>query len=143
LCKPAWIGLIRSLQGDRDGAKPHFERAKTLLETYVRQHPEEANARSALALVDAQLGHADEALRGARMALGLFPASHDIWIRQHRDFDLALVEIITGNHDAAIDRLGQLLSQPSDMVSVPELRLSPLYDPLRKNPAFVRLLEPS
>ena len=143
LCKPASIGHIHSLQGDRDGAKPHFERAKTVLETYVRQHPEEANARSALALVDAQLGFADEALRGARMALGLFPASHDAWIRQYREFDLALVEITTGNHDAAIDRLGQLLSQPSDMVSVAELKSSPLYDPLRQNPAFVRLLGPS
>jgi len=143
LCKPALIGHIHMLQGDRDGAKPHFERAKTVLETYVRQNPQAANARSALALVDAQLGHADEALRGARMALGLFPASHDAWIRQYREFDLALVEIITGNHDAAIDRLGQLLSQPSDMVSVPSLKLSPWYDSLRKNPAFARLLGPS
>jgi tetratricopeptide (TPR) repeat protein len=143
LCKPARIGYLRALQGDHDGAKPHFERAKTLLENYVRQHPDEANARSALALVDAHLGHADEALRGARMALGLFPASHDAWIRQHREFDLAMVEITTGNHDAAIDRLRQLLSQPTDRVSVAELEQSPLFDALRKNPAFARLLGPS
>jgi len=143
VCRPASIGRIHFLQDDRDGARPHLERAKSLLEPYVRQHPEEANARSALALVDAQLGHADDALRGARMALGLFPASHDLWIRQHREFDLVLVEITTGNHDAAIDRLGQLLSQPSNLVSVADLKSSPFYDPLRENPGFTRLLGPS
>jgi hypothetical protein len=74
------------------------------------------------------------------MALGLFPATHDAWIRQYRELDLALVEILTGHHDAAIERLGQLLSQPSNLVSVPELQLSPLFEPLRKHPGFMRLI---
>ena len=54
---------------------------------------------------------------------------------------MALFEAWTGRHDEAVAHLGALLAQPSDQVSVGLLRESPLYDPLRKHPGFVRLLE--
>ena len=44
-----------------------------------------------------------------------------------------------GEADAAIDRLAYLLSIPSDL-SVPVLRVDPMWDRLRGNPRFQRLL---
>jgi hypothetical protein len=43
-------------------------------------------------------------------------------------------------YDAAIDLLDYLLSIPS-WVSVPQLRLHPMWDPLRDHPRFQALLE--
>ncbi len=42
--------------------------------------------------------------------------------------------------DAAIDRLDTVLANPSFM-SVPLLRLDPVWDPLREHPRFQRLLQ--
>jgi serine/threonine protein kinase/TolB-like protein/Flp pilus assembly protein TadD len=142
-CRSSARGWALHFQGNAPGARSEFERARSLLESYVREHPEEANARSELAIVLAHLGQADEALREARMALGLYPAPQDAWIRQYRIFDLAVVEMLTGHHGSAIERLGELLSQPSNQVSVDLLRLSPLFDPLREHSGFARLLTSS
>jgi tetratricopeptide (TPR) repeat protein len=103
-CGPAARGWALHFQGNERGARAEFERARPLLESYIREHPDEANGRSELAIVLAQLGQADEALRQGRIALGLYPALQDAWIRQFRVFDLAVVEMLTGQHDAAIER---------------------------------------
>lgn len=142
-CAAASRGWVRHFQGDAAGARAQFERARTLLEVYVGEHPDESNPHSALAIVLAYLGQTDEALRQGRMALGLYPATHDAWIRQYRNFDLAVVEILTGQHDAAVERLRELLSQPSNQVSAEYLRRSPLFDPLRQHPGFQQLLQSS
>ena len=53
--------------------------------------------------------------------------------------DFAYVEMLVGETGAAVQRLAYLLSIPSDM-SVPQLRVDPMWDPLRGNPRFQRLL---
>ena len=53
--------------------------------------------------------------------------------------DFAYVEMLVGETCAAVQRLAYLLSIPSDM-SVPQLRVDPMWDPLRGNPRFQRLL---
>jgi serine/threonine-protein kinase len=45
-----------------------------------------------------------------------------------------------GEYEKAIDRLEYLLSVPA-MISVPLIRIDPLWDPLRDHPRFQRLLE--
>jgi eukaryotic-like serine/threonine-protein kinase len=47
--------------------------------------------------------------------------------------------VMAGDYDAALDELGFLLANPS-VVSVPLLRVDPIYDPIRDNPRFKALL---
>jgi len=142
-CRAAARGWVRKLQGDESGARAELQKARTLLEGYVRAHPDEANVRGALARVLAGLGEGEAALQEARTALTLPPATTDAWLRQWRMFDLAVVETWAGRHDDAVQHLSELLGQPSDQVSVPLLRQSPLFDPLRKHPGFVKRVEES
>ncbi|HEX5042477.1 MAG TPA: tetratricopeptide repeat protein, partial [Candidatus Polarisedimenticolaceae bacterium] len=140
-CRAAARGWALRLRGDEVAARAEFTRARGLLEGYLRVHPQEANVHSMLARVLAALGEHASALREARTALTLPPATTDAWLRMDRLLDLALVEIEVGRHDDAVAHLGELLAQPSDQVSVPLLRLSPLYDPLRNHPGFMRLVQ--
>jgi serine/threonine-protein kinase len=45
-----------------------------------------------------------------------------------------------GEYEAAIDQLEYLLSVPS-VITIPLLRVDPLWDPLRDHPRFQALLE--
>ena len=53
--------------------------------------------------------------------------------------DYAFVETLVGETDSAVKRLTFLLSIPSD-VSVNLLRHDPMWDELRTNPGFRRLI---
>jgi TolB-like protein/tetratricopeptide (TPR) repeat protein len=138
-CRAAARGWIRKFQGDQAGARAEFERAKRELVAYGRDRAPESNHHSMLALVLAELGEKEAALEAARRALTLRPASNDAWLLMYRKLDLAVVEIVVGEHDAAIKHLRELIEQPSDQASPALLRQSPLFDPLRGDPKFERL----
>ena len=54
--------------------------------------------------------------------------------------DLARVQALVGDPEAAIDILDDLLTRPS-RPCVPLVRLDPAWDPLRKHPRFQALLD--
>jgi TolB-like protein/DNA-binding SARP family transcriptional activator/Tfp pilus assembly protein PilF len=64
----------------------------------------------------------------------------DFFAVEGRRYSLAEVYVMGGDYDAAIDQIEYLLSVPS-AVSVPQLKMDPIWDPLRKHPRFVELLE--
>ena len=54
--------------------------------------------------------------------------------------EMALVETMVGEHDAALGHLETLLAMPG-VVSVPWLRLDPRWAPLYEHPRFRELTE--
>ncbi len=69
-----------------------------------------------------------------------FPVSQDAFIGPQFVEHLAWIYVLTGDHDAALDRLEYLLSIPSEL-SAPVLELEPKWDPLRRSPRFRKLIE--
>jgi tetratricopeptide (TPR) repeat protein len=139
ICRPLCEALVERAMEQPDRARTSFEAARTLIEAHVQSGAEDANAASALALVEAGLGNKAAAERAGKRALDLFPANKDKWIRTHRLFDLYVVYTMLENQVAAIDRLEELLASPNQVISTPVLRTSPFCDPLRDNPRFERL----
>ena len=92
-----------------------------------------------LALAFAQLGRKADALREGKRATEVLPVSRDAVDGADLQEDMAYVELLVGDHDAAITRIAYLLTIPSDM-SVPMLRADPTWDPLRNNSRFQRLV---
>jgi len=92
-----------------------------------------------LALANALVGRKSAALREASRAVEMLPVSRDAWDGADLQEDLAYVETLVGEHDAAITRLATLLTIPSGL-SLPFLRADPMWDPLRGNPRFQKLL---
>jgi len=113
--------------------------ARMILERRVTADPGEAGPRMLLALAYAQLSRKADALRQGARAVEILPVSRDAVDGTDLQEDMAYVELLVGDHDAAVARLAHLLTIPSD-VSVPMLRADPMWDPLRGNPGFQRLL---
>jgi thioredoxin-like negative regulator of GroEL len=110
-----------------------------ILERRVAADPAEARTRMLLALAYALLGRKVDALREGTRVVEMLPVSRDAFDGADLQEDLAYVETLVGERDAAIKRLAYLLTIPSEL-SVPFLRADPMWDSLRGNPRFQQLI---
>ena len=56
---------------------------------------------------------------------------------------LAAVLVMTGDRDAAFDKLGKLVKLPFGVINHGDLKLNPMWDDLRDDPRFDRILAES
>src|SRR6266568_4335955 len=134
------VGFARKALHDETGARTALLKAKDLLEAQLKQSPDSPDLRIQLAKVLAYLGEKDAALTEARHATEILPESKDAFGGPEITAGVAEVYCIVGENGRAIEVLDGLLSRPSD-VTVPGLRLSPVWDPLRSDPRFQALLD--
>jgi TolB-like protein/Tfp pilus assembly protein PilF len=134
------IGFARKALHDETGARTAFLKAKDLLEAQLKQSPDSPDLRIQLAKVLAYLGEKDAALTEARHATEILPESKDAFGGPEITAGVAEVCGIVGENSRAIELLDGLLGRPSP-ITVPLLKLSPVWDPLRSDPRFQALLE--
>jgi TolB-like protein/class 3 adenylate cyclase/Tfp pilus assembly protein PilF len=146
--KQGGIALIQRVAGDTASAKAAAEQARNTLEPISKEQPDNAFVPAALAVVYAMLDEKDLALKEANRAITLVPSSKDRLSGPAFEENLALVEMIIGENSRAISTLTRLLQTPyggwlySPAPITPALlRLDPIWDPLRADPAFQRLCE--
>jgi tetratricopeptide (TPR) repeat protein len=133
------IGFARKALGDDAGARAAFLKSKSCVEAQLKQSPEAADAHIQLAKALAHLGEKDSALAEAQRATELLPESKDAFGGPEITAGVAEVHAILGDSGRAIEILDGLLSRPS-AVTVPGLKLNPIWDPLRSDPLFQALL---
>ena len=134
------IGFARKALQDETGARAAFLKAKDLLETQLKQSPDAADMHIQLAKVLGYVGEKDAALAEAQRATELLPESKDAFGGPEIAEGVAEVYCIVGENDRAIELLDGLLSRPSN-ITVPGLKVSPTWDPLRKEPRFQALID--
>jgi serine/threonine-protein kinase len=122
--------------------KIHAEEVRIALEEALREHPEDSRIHASLGLAYAYLGRKEEAIREGKRAVSLYPQSRDAYGAPHYVNSLAMIYTVVGEYEEAINQLEYLISIASgDIVSIPVLRLDPMWDPLRQHPRFQSLLE--
>ncbi len=131
---------VCALMGKPELARQHLDSAVALLEAEIREAPDDSRLYGALGIAYAGLGRADDAIRAGERGVELLPVNKEAWKGLYRVEELARILVMTGQHDAAIDRLDFLLSVPGPM-SVGRLRVEPGWDPLREHPRFRALLD--
>jgi len=138
-----WLGLLRSLAGDAEGAKKAFLQAKEEMEKLAREQPKNIYVSGALARTEAGLGNKEAALREAERGVAALPASEDPVLGPIAEENLATVEAQVGEHDRAITRIERLLQTPYGAYPLTQakLRLDPIWDPLRSHPRFKAIIE--
>ena len=129
------VGLAARLRGDQTAARAAFTSARKELEQIMRGQSDYAAALCALGMVDAALGNKDDAIREGERAVALMPINKSAVEGPLLIRNLAIIYAWVGEKDRAIERLSEAANRPDD-VSYGNLRLNPLWDPLRDDPRF-------
>jgi hypothetical protein len=91
-------------------------------------------------MILAGLGKKDAAIAEGKRAVELLPESQDALDGPKTTVALAQIYAWTGESDQALQLLDRSLSTPNG-VTVPFLRLDPMWDPLRSDPRFQALID--
>ena len=120
--------------------RAYLDSARTILESQVKAHPDEANFHARLGLVYANQGRKTDAVREGESAVKLLPVSREAYRGANIQAALAMIYASVGMRSEAIDQLKYLLSVPSE-VSVGLLRHDPRWAALRGDKGFEDLVE--
>ncbi len=136
------LAFTQRLAGDTAGAKLTAERARKTLEPLYGNQPDNALLATFLSQAYADTGEKDSALKLAEHAIMVIPRTKDAAYGPGLELNLALIQARFGENSRAISTLTQLLQTPYVGPITPALlRLDPLWDPLRSDPAFQKLCE--
>jgi TolB-like protein/cytochrome c-type biogenesis protein CcmH/NrfG len=132
---------IEVLAGQGAVAKPECEQTRALLESRLAERPEDRISLTALAWVYVCLGRNADALRVSRRAADLLPIEKDAVAGPFFLAGLAEVEARTGHPEEAVKIIRQLITAPAGgVVSIARLKIDPVWDPIRNDPGFQKLL---
>ena len=134
-----WEGVVARWRGEKEKASLAFAEARRQVEEVAQKQPDFPAALSLLGLIDAGLGRKEDALREARRACELLPIHADAVDGVAYAANLAQVYTWTGEKDLAVDQLENVERVPN-FVSYGYLKLQPLWDPLRGDPRFEKLV---
>src|SRR5262249_8964349 len=132
--------ILRLLAGQTDAAKLTGEEALPLLETRLKEQPDDTFAMRGLSWVYLAFGRNADALRFSKQAADLIPIEKDALVGQAFQNGLSQMEARAGAPEEAIKRLRHLLSIPAGGISIARLKIDPIWDPIRNRPDFQQLL---
>jgi serine/threonine-protein kinase len=138
--RPFIEGVIARMIKDDDKARSAFSAARAEQEKIVQAQPNYGPALCVLGLIDAGLGRKDDALREGQRAVELLPVEKDAMEGPAMIKYLAMIAAWVGNKDLACEQLAVVMRRPSGL-SYGELKLQPLWDPLRGDARFEKLVE--
>jgi tetratricopeptide (TPR) repeat protein len=138
-----WLGWVQGVAGDHSAAQESWRQARSELESFLQNQPENLQLIGTLALTNVGLGDKAAALTLAERAIRVVPLEKDAFYGPVPIAIFARVAAQMGEPDRAIAALQRLLSMPGGSGQVPltpaVLRLDPMFDPLRGDRRFQEL----
>ena len=142
-----YLGWAQEVAGDYAAAQESWRQARSELEPFLKDQPENYQLLGELALTNMGLGDKAAAFAFVDKAMNAVPIEKDAVDGGQPIEILARVSAQMGEPDRAIDALRKLLSIPyegalaSNVPLTPALlRLDPMFDSLRNDPRFQKLV---
>jgi tetratricopeptide (TPR) repeat protein len=143
-----WLGWAQEVAGDHVAAQESWKQARSELEPFLKDQPENWQLIGDLALTNMGLGDKAGAFAFVEKGIAVVPIEKDALDGPAPIEILARVAAKMGEPDRAIAALQKVLSVPHEgplAFNVPLtpalLRLDPMFDPLRNDPRFQKLCE--
>jgi serine/threonine-protein kinase len=133
-------GLIARITKDEEKARSAFTAARAEQEKIIRAQPNYGPPLCVLGLIDAALGWREEALREGRRAVELLPVEKDAINGPLLITYLAAIAAWTGDNNLACEQLATAIRYGVSH-SYGSLKLHPIWDPLRGDPCFEKIVE--
>jgi tetratricopeptide (TPR) repeat protein len=133
-------GVIARMAKDEERAQLGFAAARAEQEKVIQAEPDFGPAWCVLSMIDAGLDRKEEALREGRHALELLPVEKDALVGRYVVRYFAVIAAWVGEKDLACEQLATLVGPPS-FLYYGELKLLPLWDPLRGEPCFEKIVD--
>ena len=136
--QPEWLGFVHEALGEKEAARKFYQQARVSILPAIAGDPNEPSKHAELAMIDAGLGLADEALAETHKAADLEPLAKNAMDGARWAATVAVMYAHLGRIDEAIKLLQQLFATPGtgDVLSPWYLRLDPWWDSLRADPRF-------
>jgi adenylate cyclase len=132
--------VIHLLANDATSATDEIEKVRGFVETRLRERPNETSLIQ-LAWINLALRNKTEALRLATQAAQVAPVEKDALLGAAILNGLAQIQARAGEPVAAVNTLQRLLAMPGGFcVSIAQLKIDPIWDPIRNDPGFQQLL---
>jgi tetratricopeptide (TPR) repeat protein len=138
--KSSLQGMLYLFQGDKAKAQAAFRRALPVAEQSLREIPNDAGRHIQLGFILTGLNRKEEAIAEGKRAVELTPESADAFDGPQVTAALAQIYAWVGEKDQALRLVDRLLETPNG-VTVPMLKLDPMWDPLRNDPRFQALID--
>ena len=136
-------GMLYTYLNDKRKAHSAFESARGVAEQSLRESPDSpdsAGRHGLLGQILAGLGQKEAAIAEGRRAVELLPESRDAFDGPSATVLLAQIYAQTGEAEQALQLLDHSLNTPNG-ITVPILKLDPVWDPLRNDPRFQALVD--
>ncbi|MEY2549382.1 MAG: hypothetical protein QOD64_1964 [Verrucomicrobiota bacterium] len=135
-----WQGLIARASGNNAVATEAFTRARVAVAAELAQRPDDPTSLATLGLLDAGLGHKEEAVREGRRAVELRPLADDAVDGAALLSSLAMVYAWVGEASDALAHL-EVLARIPNGPDFGQLKYDPAWDALRGDPRFAAVLK--
>ncbi|HEX3235834.1 MAG TPA: protein kinase [Gemmatimonadales bacterium] len=127
------------LRGQEARMRAYADTARRAFEEALKLTPDDAQSHPLLGVALAYLGRKAEAIREGERGVAQAPISKDAYGGPYNQLQLVRIYILVDEPEKALDLLEPLLRIPF-YLSPGWLKIDPTFDPLRKNPRFMKLV---
>jgi len=121
-------------------AEKYYDKARSILESKVKEDPNYAWGHSMLGIAYAGLGRTDKAIQEGQTSVKLLRSRKGNEKNPNAARDMAQIYVMVGKYDLAIKQLNFVLSVPLNL-SIKLLRIDPTWAPLLDHPSFKKLID--